>query len=103
MPIVFNRLPEIQAKARPLVGMALRKAAFDITSRAMSIAPVDTGNLRGSIVPTKQGTFSWRITAQAGYALYVELGTRKMSAQPFLVPALNSGFFELVRVVRRLV
>lgn len=95
MPITFNRLPAISAKARPTVGAALGRAAFSVEAYAKADAPVDSGNLRASIAAGQAGVLTWHITAHADYALYVEMGTHKMSAQPYLEPALRRGVKQL--------
>lgn len=54
-----------------------------VAKEARKIVVVRTGELRGSIA--QEGGI---ITALAGHAKFVELGTHKMKAQPFLRPAL---------------
>ena len=69
-------------------------------------APVDTGNLRGSIgsrVDSKYQAIEILLWAGADYARFVELGTSRMSAQPFLRPALDSTLPRLERRVLRAV
>jgi HK97 gp10 family phage protein len=75
------------------VARDLARRAERVRSRAAALAPVDTGRLRSSI--------TWRIVFRGGvaavvsapvhYAIYQELGTRYMRAQPFLVPALEAA------------
>lgn len=60
----------------------------EIAADAQRFAPVDTGRLRESIHITDDGGDERTITAEADYAVYVEEGTSKMAAQPFLRPAL---------------
>lgn len=60
--------------------------------QARSLAPVDTGELRDSITFTIRRTattFAVVVLAGADHALYVELGTSRMSAQPYLRPVLD--------------
>lgn len=62
--------------------------------------PIDTGNLRGSInhkVDKKE--LSVRIGTQVEYAPWIELGTNKMSAHPFLVPALYESKTEIFQIM----
>ncbi len=59
--------------------------------QARRLAPVDTGELRDSItyeVRRTATTFAIVVLAGANHALYVELGTSRMSAQPYLRPVL---------------
>ena len=53
--------------------------------------PVDTGQLRTSILRTDNAVSGW-VTIMAGgaaafYAGYVEFGTVKMAARPYMTPA----------------
>lgn len=59
-----------------------------IAEDARRYAPVDTGELRGSIQATPAVDGVGHVIATADHASYVELGTYKMDAQPYLRPAL---------------
>lgn len=74
---------------------AVRKAAFDTEADAKAHAPVDTGNLKNSIIVQMRGPLVAGVIATASYAPYVELGTSRMAPQPFMGPATdrNAGFF----------
>lgn len=67
-------------------GQVIRKSAHDIEARGKSLAPVDTGNLRNSITTTVNG-LSAEVGPTAAYAPFLEGGTRKMAARPFMGPA----------------
>jgi hypothetical protein len=58
---------------------------------AEALAPVDTGALKLSISVAEIGRGIWRISAGTGLpdgrAVFQELGTSKMRAQPYLRPA----------------
>lgn len=62
-------------------------------------APVDTGDLEGSIRRSFSGANTsmptGRVSTNIEYAVYVEYGTSKMLAQPFLRPALKDSSKEL--------
>ena len=58
-----------------------------VADEARAMCPVDTGRLRDSIA-VSAGEDGAQISANTDYAAYVEFGTYKMAAQPFLVPAL---------------
>lgn len=76
-----------------VVDVELARIAVDVETEAKRLAPVDTGNLRASINHVS-GTDAHGPVAFVGtdvpYAIYQELGTWKMRAQPFLRPALHS-------------
>lgn len=70
------------------VGVALEKIGLLAEGYAQMKCPVDTGNLRGSIThEVDTGEKAVYIGTNVEYAPYVELGTSKMDAQPFLKPA----------------
>lgn len=113
--ITANRLPTLPARLRQQASAAVRKAAFDIEANAKQSVPVDTGALKNSIYTvTDQGSTYGQAVGSASsanphghpvaeapkpagisavvavgmeYGVYVELGTRKMAARPFLGPA----------------
>jgi len=95
MPIQISIRAEtaaLQGKAAALGGLkeaAGELAAAVIAERAAELAPVDTGELRGSIGPQRLGE-GWAVVASAPHAGYVEYGTSKMAAQPYLRPAAQS-------------
>jgi len=75
------------------------KAAFHVLGNARAKAPVATGNLRDNSDVEHNGHTA-DINFRAGYAAYVELGTYKMAAQPFLTPAIEAErqhFIELLK------
>jgi hypothetical protein len=61
--------------------------ADTIKDQAKDIVPVRTGALRDSIIVENDKDYS-HITAKSNYAAFVELGTRNMPAQPYMLPAL---------------
>lgn len=88
MPVfAYSRLGAVSVAAESEVSAAVRKTAADIKAGAQSRAPVDTGNLRSNIRTRSTGKFSAEVVANAPYSVYVEFGTSKMGAQPFMVPA----------------
>jgi HK97 gp10 family phage protein len=80
--------------------MFVAKAALDIEAQAKSKAPVDTGTLKNSIQATKVGTAHWRVVVGADYGMYVEWGTGRMAAQPFLQPAILAVTPTFLRALR---
>ena len=52
-------------------------------------AAVDTGFMRKGSLSHGLEMLRYKVTSPAGYSVYVELGTRKMKAQPFLGPAVK--------------
>lgn len=66
-----------------------RSVAAKCKQLAQALCPVDTGALRDSITSQIEGDV---ITISAGtdYALFVEMGTINMAAQPFLRPSIGA-------------
>lgn len=51
------------------------------------ITPYRTGKLRENTGVRKTGRLQWQFYAETDYASFVEYGTRKMAARPFVRPA----------------
>lgn len=83
----------LEANAGIVEGAAdnvIRKWSGKVVQEARRLVPVDTGNLRSSI-RFDPNTRTIRAVGGAGgrvYAGYVEFGTSRMKAQPYLRPAL---------------
>ena len=74
------------AKVEKTAPRVVAKVALDIEATAKVNAPVDTGNLESSITSDVDG-LSAEIGPTAEYGGYVEYGTSKMHAQPYMGPA----------------
>lgn len=88
---------QVGTRARAVI----RKAAYDIERDAKALAPVDTGNLKNSIGHSDlrigtSGQLVAEIGPTANYGIFLELGTSRMPAQPFMGPAAdrNTPSFE---------
>lgn len=78
---------------------ALSKAGQTVKAEARALCPVDTGNLRRSIYSHRDG-LECTVGTDCEYAIYVECGTHKMAAQPFLYPALENKKEEIVEIIK---
>lgn len=94
--IVFNRIPQLIAAVEANSRSAPKRVADRIAATARTLVPVDTGALRASIesVSVEAGKEADVIVGKE-YGIYVELGTYKMAAQPFLYPAVQQHADEL--------
>jgi HK97 gp10 family phage protein len=72
--------------------------AADVKALAKQLVPVRTGHLRSSIY-AKIEEWVAEIGAEATYALFVELGTRYMQAQPYLYPAIQEHLLQLEQII----
>ncbi|OOL82128.1 hypothetical protein BWX42_00145 [Dolosigranulum pigrum] len=62
-----------------------------------------TGQTRRSIALNRTGGLEARVKPGTDYAVYVEYGTRFMSAQPFMRPSFNAQKVQFLSDMRRLV
>ena len=93
----FNKNPNFDSEFQVQLVEMITALAGAITEEAKIRAPVDTGALKDSIAYTID---TIELKADIGthgidYARYQELGTSKMSSQPFLRPALDSVLLRL--------
>lgn len=84
----LSKLEALAQSSPELVDQAVAKIAEDGLAQAQTRCPVDTGNLKNSlhVEPPKQ-LGQRRISDGTEYGIYVELGTTRMAARPFLLPA----------------
>ena len=82
-----RKYPELIAGITPRF---LEEASIIVQADAKRNAPVDTGNLRGSITREVKSD-SAIVGTNVGYAEHVEYGTRHMKAQPYLRPAIDTN------------
>ena len=85
--IDVNNVDQIKQALGEQVAAALEAIGLQAESYAKLKCPVDTGNLRNSITHEPEGDDTEVIGTNVEYAAYVELGTSKMAAQPYLEPA----------------
>ena len=68
-------------------------------SYAKALCPVDTGRLRNSITHQQYDKDTEIIGTNVEYAPYVELGTHRMAARPYLRPAAEEHGDEYKQVI----
>lgn len=70
-----------------------------VVGEAVVRTPVDTGNLRGSINHRVDADGkSVAIGTNVEYAVFQELGTRRMQVQPFLTPAVEDNVDKIKKI-----
>ena len=83
---------------------AMMQAVLMVEADSKKMAPVDTGRLRASIThevrEIANGVIQGKVGSSTSYSKFVELGTSKMPAQPYLRPALEKNWPEIVRMIR---
>jgi HK97 gp10 family phage protein len=98
---LLSNLSEIEQSKKDEVSQIVKETAFKIQAGAKQFSPVDTGNLKRNIkveisadeMSAKVGTKSEDVE----YAHYVEFGTSKAPAQPFLHPAAEEEYPEYIK------
>jgi HK97 gp10 family phage protein len=85
-------LDKMTAEMRPKAGQIVNTYGLSIAGEAAKNAPLDTGALRNSILSESGMTGDLSYTVQDGveYGVFQELGTSRMSARPFLLPAVEA-------------
>lgn len=76
----------------------------ELAQEAQRLAPVKTGNLKGSIrMQILGGGLIAEIEEHTEYGKYLELGTRFMNAQPYMTPATMKQRMKFISDVRKAV
>jgi HK97 gp10 family phage protein len=86
-----------------LAPILVAKAAHDIERGAKLRAPVDTGFLRNSIQAIQIAPLTWHVVVGAEYGLYVEWGTARRAATPYIRPAVTQVTPSYIAAMRQIV
>lgn len=98
---------ELMATIEERVATGMEAACDFAAGVAESLAPVKTGIMRGDVaykVVAQHNQITGYVGVKKGkafYAYFVERGTSKMRAHPFLRPAVFNRAREIVRLVAR--
>lgn len=84
MAKLLGRLARAEVVSELAAQAGASKAAQEIAETARSMAPVATGALRDSIAVNPEGVY-----IGAPYAVFVEYGTSRSPAQPYVRPAMD--------------
>ena len=98
--VTYN-LGKVEGAAEEAIARALEIIGGMAEGYAKAAAPVDTGRLRNSITHEVEDKHTAVVGSNVEYAPYVELGTRKMKAKPYLRPAIENHIDEYKRVLER--
>lgn len=90
----------VERKISEQIDRALEAIGLYVEGEAKLNAPVDTGNLRGSI-DHKVNDDHVIVGTNVEYAVYVEKGTSKKKAQPYLTPAAEENIENIKRLAQR--
>lgn len=106
--IKVTGIDELQMKLKKNVQMSdvkkvVRKNGAELQKKAQKNAPVDTGTLQRSItLEMRDSGKTAEVEPMVDYGAYVELGTRFMTAQPYLKPAFNEQKEKFKQDMRKL-
>lgn len=86
--VATDNTEQVTQGIKAAINVALEKIGLLAEGYAQMKCPVDTDNLRASITHVvSEGEKAVYIGTNVEYAPYVELGTSKQKAQPYLRPA----------------
>ena len=100
---IKSHIPELLDELGDKIEVALEECGMDAEYYASIKCPVDTGRLRASIthqVTTNGTSGDMRVGTNVEYAPYVELGTFRMKARPFIKPSITEHKAHYVSVIK---
>jgi len=90
---ITSHVPEVKAELESRIPVIMEAVALQAEGNAVdeitSLGAVDTGRLRGSISHASDNDTAY-IGSNVEYAPYVEFGTYRMAARPFLRNAISN-------------
>jgi HK97 gp10 family phage protein len=92
-----------ESRYRPTRVKALRAGIRVAERYAKAKVPVDTGNLKNAIAVGSVSDTQAVLVASTNYAAYVEFGTRRMAARPYMRPAVEDHIEEIEDVMGRVI
>lgn len=96
---LISHRQEIENAVQEATDRALEIIGGKAESYAKALCPVDTGRLRNSITHAQEDEDTEIIGTNVEYAPFVELGTVKMAARPYLRPAAENHGEEYKQVI----
>ncbi len=96
--IVYDNTKQAVSAINRARTIALTTAAIMVEGDATLRCPVDTGNLRGSLNHQVRGDTA-KIGTNVEYAPFPEYGTNRMTAKPYLRPALDNNREKIKRLI----
>ena len=82
----------------------MMQAVLMVEADSKKMVPVDTGRLRASIThevrEIAKGVIQGKVGTNVSYGFFQELGSSRTPASPYLRPALEKNWPEIVRMIR---
>ena len=97
MPITKDNTDKFFKEVESIVSANLKTATLMVERDAKIFCPVDTGTLKRSITHEFISDTEAQVGTNMEYAPFVELGTNKMAAKPFIRPALAKNLKAIKR------
>lgn len=100
MPLT-SRIPEIEGSMAHIAGLIVEKTARDVERGAKVRSRVDTGQMKSGWRSHGTGAH-WTVENSVRHTVFNEFGTRHMTSQPMLIPAVEaarSNFHKAIRSV----
>ena len=97
MAIIEDNSDKVKTEVKKRIALRLGLVGVVVERRAKLIVVVRTGTLKRSLTHEVEDNVV-RIGTNIEYGPFVELGTSKMSARPYLVPALMESQEEIVKI-----
>ena len=99
---VSPMLRKLSADMHSVISNFLEETGQEMEGMSRGLVPVRTGYLQSTIYhKVDAGDLSMELGATADYALWVEIGTRRMAAQPYIRPAFDAGQEKLLQALIR--
>lgn len=103
MAVTFiNHCPDALTAEQAARNRALEIIGGKAETYAKRLCPVDTGRLRNSITHQQYDDHTEVVGTNVEYAPYVELGTSRMGAKPFLRPAAEGHTAEYKAIIQQI-
>lgn len=92
LPEFLASMKKLEAQILENIEEALEDSANNLVEKARERVPVKTGDLRDSIKVQKgEGDLNYLVQASAPHARFIEFGSLKTPARPFLGPAVEES------------
>lgn len=86
-----SHIPDLQESLVTDLAAVVERTARVVHSGAIIRSRVDTGQMRAGWRVQRESLYEWLISNAVIHTIFNEFGTRYMSAQPMLTPAIESS------------
>ncbi|MEK6479608.1 HK97-gp10 family putative phage morphogenesis protein [Catalinimonas sp. 4WD22] len=99
-----RKIDKANSHVKEQVKKEFQMATLEVETKAKQRVPVDTGRLRSSIQSdfSNIGKFLTRVFTNVEYSKWIEFGSSRMKAKPFLNPAFQEVKAKLINNLKRI-